>query len=87
MTDGDRNARLNETRSAWSFAGLNTAASRGENTGSLEVAELVDAAAEREAEPVEEDLVLHVGAELGAVLGVRRDRDVEVVAARRCRRR
>ena len=30
---------------------------------------------------VDEDLVLHVGAELGAILGLRRDRDVEVVAA------
>ena len=36
----------------------------------VDVAELVDAAAEGEAEPVLEELVLEVGAELVAVLGV-----------------
>ncbi len=45
-----------------------------------EVAELVDTAADVEADPIEEDFVLDVGAELVAILRLRRQRDVEVVA-------
>ena len=86
MTDGERNARLNETRSAWSSTRLEHRREPRREHRIVEVAELVDAAADVEPDLVEEDLVLHVGAELGAVLGGRRDGDVEVVAARRCRR-
>ncbi len=46
----------------------------------VDVAEFVDATAQHEPPSIEVDLVLHVGAQLGAVLGRRRDRDVEVVA-------
>ena len=44
-----------------------------------DVAELVDAPADREVELFQKDLVLHVRAGLGAVLRRRRNRDVEVV--------
>ncbi len=47
----------------------------------VQVAELVDPPAEDQAEPVEEDLVLQVGAELETVVRHRGDGDVEVVAA------
>ena len=46
-----------------------------------QVAELVDPPAEDEAETVEEDFVLQVGAELEAVVCVRADSEVEGVAA------
>ena len=46
-----------------------------------QVAKLVDTPAQNEPEPVEEDLVLQVGAELEAVGRVRTDGDVEGVAA------
>ena len=52
----------------------------GGEHGLVEVAELVHPAPEREPELVEVDLVLGIGPELRAVLGIRRDRDVEDVA-------
>ena len=52
-----------------------------------QVAELVDAAADREADAIDEDLILDVGAQLGAILGAGRDGDVEVVAPDVARRR
>ena len=47
----------------------------------VEVAELVDARAHRDAELFREELLLEVGAELVAVFGIRGQGDVEVVAA------
>ena len=53
---------------------------RGENCASLDVVELVHARADDPAEVLaEEDLVLHVGADLGAVVAGGRDRQVEEV--------
>ena len=80
-TEGDRKARLKDSRNEWLGAGLNIGGDPGREDRVCEVAELVDAAAGAKPELVEEDLVLEVGAELVAVLRVRGEGDVEVVAA------
>ncbi len=46
----------------------------------VQVAELVDACPDGQPDAIENDLVLHVGADLGPVLERRRNRHVEVVA-------
>jgi hypothetical protein len=77
MKDGDTNARC-RARIECVGVGLYITLTRGENTGSSMLPELVDAAAERETELVDEVLPLQVGAELRAVVALR-ERDVEVV--------
>ena len=47
--------------------------------GVAQVAKLVDAAAHRQPDSIEEDLVLHVGAGLGAILRLRSDGEIELV--------
>ena len=80
--EGERNALLNETRNAWSGAGLNITVARGENTTLSMLPNLSARPPSGDAEAVLEVLLLEVGAELVAILGARRQRDLELVAAR-----
>ena len=80
MTDGARNARLYEKRTVCCADGFSMRLVRGENCGFVDVLELVDASADDPADVLaDEDLVLRVGAPLGAVVGGGSNRQVEEV--------
>ena len=80
MNDGARNARLNDTRNVCVGVRLDHERRPRREHRVVDRRELVDAAADHPAEVVaEEDLVLHVGAALVAVVAVGRQRDVERV--------
>src|SRR5262249_25689641 len=85
MTDGDRNARLNDTRTECCGSTLKFADSLGEKNGSLRLPNLSTRPptlkrTDMQAHAVEEDLILHVRAQFVAILCLRRQRDVEVIA-------
>ena len=82
ISDGERNALLYEHAHGVIGGRLQDQRDARREHRVLDVVELVEARAEADADlVVQEDLVLDVAAELGAVVAARRDRQIEGVEA------